>query len=99
MGVASLSCTPPDTDSARYHLEAAKDMMDKLLEDLDEEVRAVKRLVCSVVSYRERGWVEGEGDGREGRKRKEWKRMIGKGRGWKRRMEEKGGKGRVEREG
>ena len=38
MGVASLSCTPPDTDSARYHLEAAKDMMDKLLEDLDDEV-------------------------------------------------------------
>jgi hypothetical protein len=41
MGVASLSCTPPDTDSARYHLEAAKDMMDKLLEDLDEEVQCV----------------------------------------------------------
>lgn len=50
MGVASLSCTPPDTDSARYHLEAAKDMMDKLLEDLDEEVRAV--IPCSVVCYR-----------------------------------------------
>lgn len=41
MGVASLSCTPPDTDSARYHLEAAKDMMDKLLEDLEEEVQCV----------------------------------------------------------
>lgn len=42
MGVASLSCYPPDTDSARYHLETAKDMMDKLLEEcsLEGEVRA-----------------------------------------------------------
>ena len=38
MGVASLSCSPPDTDSARYHLETAKDMMDKLLEGNVEEV-------------------------------------------------------------
>lgn len=37
MGVASLSCCPPDTDSARYHLETAKDMMDKLLEACAEE--------------------------------------------------------------
>ena len=42
MGVASLSCCPPDTDSARYHLETAKDMMDKLLEacSLEGEVSA-----------------------------------------------------------
>jgi hypothetical protein len=41
MGVASLSCSPPDTDSARYHLEIAKGMMDKLLENSTEEVSRV----------------------------------------------------------
>lgn len=38
MGVASLSVSPPDTDSARYHLEVARDMMDKLLGDDSPEV-------------------------------------------------------------
>jgi hypothetical protein len=38
MGVASLCCQPPDTDSARYHLETAKEMMDKLLENTSDEV-------------------------------------------------------------
>mmetsp|Transcript_35904 Transcript_35904/g.33992 ORF Transcript_35904/g.33992 Transcript_35904/m.33992 type:complete len:360 (-) Transcript_35904:46-1125(-) len=37
MGVASLCCLPPDTDSARYHLETAKEMMDKLLENMSDE--------------------------------------------------------------
>jgi tetratricopeptide (TPR) repeat protein len=33
MGVAALSCRPPDTDAARYHLETAKNMMETLLEN------------------------------------------------------------------
>jgi hypothetical protein len=41
MGVASLSCSPPDTDSARYHLETARDMMDKLRENSTDEVSRV----------------------------------------------------------
>ena len=38
MGVASLSVSPPDTDSARYHLEVARDMMDKIRGEGPEEV-------------------------------------------------------------
>ena len=41
MGVASLSVSPPDTDSARYHLEVARDMMVKLLGEGPEEVRHI----------------------------------------------------------
>jgi len=35
-GVASLSLQPPDTDNARYHLERAKEMMEKLMEQCKE---------------------------------------------------------------
>lgn len=38
MGVASLSVSPPDTDSARYHLEVARDMMDKIRGECPKEV-------------------------------------------------------------
>ena len=38
MGVASLSVSPPDTESARYHLEVARDMMDKIRGEGPEEV-------------------------------------------------------------
>ena len=46
MGVAALSCRPPDTDSARYHLEQAKDMMETLRENMAHEVRFKCVLVC-----------------------------------------------------
>lgn len=35
MGVAALSCAPPDADCARYNLERAAEMMDRLREDCE----------------------------------------------------------------
>lgn len=38
MGVAALSCRPPDIGTARYHLEQAKDMMETLRENMAKQV-------------------------------------------------------------
>ncbi len=37
MGVAALSCSPPDVDAARFNLERAREMMDRLRHDCDEQ--------------------------------------------------------------
>ena len=44
MGVAALSCRPPDREGARYHLDTAKTMMETLLENMMEQVRNVHLL-------------------------------------------------------
>ena len=49
MGVAALSCRPPDTEGARYHLETAKTMMETLLENMTEQVSTVGVLLVSMV--------------------------------------------------
>jgi hypothetical protein len=36
MGVAAMSSSPPDLDSARYHLEQAQEMMEKLMEETQQ---------------------------------------------------------------
>jgi hypothetical protein len=46
-GVASLSLDPPDVDNARYHLDRAKEMMEKLLEQCKE----AEEVGIDVVAY------------------------------------------------
>jgi hypothetical protein len=41
MGVAAMVQVPADIESARYHLETAKEMMDKLKADVKDEVTVV----------------------------------------------------------
>ena len=49
MGVAALSCQPPDTEGARYHLDTAKTMMETLLENMTEQVSTVCLPLASIV--------------------------------------------------